>query len=179
MAQGDQVNAGARWIPPHEYDLILSRVPILCVDLILLSGDEPAKVGLIKRDTYAGGNGWCLIGGAVIRDEPLPAAVVRHLRATLGYGMDADLNSLKLFGVVQYFTDPRTGRFHDPRKHAVSLTYVGRCIGKAQVRKSGEARDFAWFSREELDELTYGFRQGEIIASYLRKEGDEENCQVW
>ena len=175
MHRDDQVGAGERWIPQHEYDLILNRVPILCVDLIPLSADEPTKIGLIQRNTYAGGKGWCLIGGAVLRDEPLPAAVVRHLQATLGHRIDVDLDSLRLFAVVQYFTDPRLGRFHDPRKHAVSLTYTGRCIGEAKVQQNGEARDFAWFNSGEVNKLFYGFGQGELIASYVRSKDAEEN----
>lgn len=176
MKPDDPINAGDRWIPQRDYDLILGRVPILCVDLIPLSEDSPPKVGLIERDTYAGGKGWCLVGGAVLRDEPLTTAVIRHLKATLGHRIEVDPDSLKLLAIVQYFTDPRIGRFHDPRKHAVSLTYTGRCCGDAQVQQNGEAHDFAWFSPGELDQLPYGFGQGELVASYLRNCSQEGDC---
>jgi ADP-ribose pyrophosphatase YjhB (NUDIX family) len=176
MTPDDQTGAGDRWIPQRDYDLILGHVPILCVDLISLSEGVPPKVGLIERDTYAGGKGWCLVGGAVLRDEPLTTAVVRHLKATLGDRIEVDPDSLKLFGIVQYFTDPGIGRFYDPRKHAVSLTYTGRCRGDAQVQQSGEAHDFAWFSPGELDQLSYGFGQGELVTSYLRDGSREGDC---
>jgi ADP-ribose pyrophosphatase YjhB (NUDIX family) len=177
MPSDDPVLAGQHWIPQHEYELILSRVPILCVDLIPLSTDEPAKVGLINRDTYDGGAGWCLVGGAVIRDESLTDAVTRHLQATLGADISLEADSLRLLSVVQYFTDPALGKMHDPRKHAVSLTYTGRCAGQAQVRTSGEAHDFDWFSREELPGLPYGFGQGQLVEAYLRQDQHNDNCQ--
>jgi len=46
--------------------------------------------------------------------------------------------------------------------------YPGKCAANTY--------DFAWFSHEELVKLTYEFGQGEIIALYLRKKADKENC---
>ena len=69
MTSGDYTAAGDRWIPQAEYDLILARVPIVCVDLIPLSADQPPRIGLVERETYEGGKGWCLVGGAVLRNE--------------------------------------------------------------------------------------------------------------
>jgi len=167
MTSRDPIAAGDRWIPQPEYDLILARVPIICVDLIPLSGDQPSKVGLIERETYEGGKGWCLVGGAVLRNEPLIEAVSRHLRATLGDGVSFDPETLHLVDVVEYFTEPGLGEFYDPRKHAVSLTYAGRCSGQIQVEKDGEASRFAWFSQDELDDVEFGFNQGAIVRRFL------------
>jgi hypothetical protein len=63
----DVVGAGDRWIPEDEYARIQKRVPILCVDVALQTPDGEA-VGLIRRDTYGDGEGWCLIGGSVVRE---------------------------------------------------------------------------------------------------------------
>ena len=40
MTSDDLVGAGDRWIPERDYEYIESRVPILGVDLILLSNDQ-------------------------------------------------------------------------------------------------------------------------------------------
>jgi ADP-ribose pyrophosphatase YjhB (NUDIX family) len=169
MTSDDLVAAGDRWIPQAEYDLILARVPILCVDLILLSRDQPSKVGLIERETFDGGKGWCLVGGAVLRDEALTAAVERHLHATLGNEVGVDLGTLRMVDVIEYFTKPGMGEFCDPRKHAVSLTYAGRCDGSAQVEAEGEAFGFEWFAQDELNTLEFGFGQGAIIRRFLSR----------
>jgi ADP-ribose pyrophosphatase YjhB (NUDIX family) len=167
MTSGDLVAAGDRWIPQPEYDLILARVPIVCVDLIPLSDHRPPKIGLIERETYKGGKGWCLVGGAVLRDESLTEAVRRHLRATLGNDISVDPETLRLIDVIEYFTKPGLGEFYDPRKHAVSLTYAARCIGRVQVEDDGEASRFEWFRQDELNDLQFGFNQGTIIRRFL------------
>jgi ADP-ribose pyrophosphatase YjhB (NUDIX family) len=169
MNSGDCIAAGDRWIPQAEYDHILARVPIVCVDLVLLSADQPPRIGLIERETYQGGRGWCLVGGAVLRNESLTEAVRRHLCATLGNDVRLNPATLDLVDIIEYFTEPGLGEFYDPRKHAVSLTYAGRCNGKIWIVESGEASGFAWFNQEELDNLEFGFNQGTIVKHYLAR----------
>ncbi len=159
----DIIGAGDRWIPAPEYARILARVPIACVDLLPLSADAAPRVGLIHRDTPTG-PGWCLVGGAVLRDEPLAAAVRRHLRATLGAG--ADLRSLTYATTIEYFTEPGIGDFHDPRKHAIAHTYTGVCAGTPEP--SGEAERFAWFAADRLPaDEDFGFGQGRVVRRLL------------
>lgn len=167
MTPSDLIAAGDRWIPQVEYDLILARVPIVCVDLIPLSSDQPPRIGLIERETYGGGRGWCLVGGAVLRNESLVEAVGRHVHATLGADVRVDQKTLRLFDVIEYFTEPGLGEFYDPRKHAVSLTYVGHCNGHPTAEKGGEAEKFAWFRQGELSDLEFGFNQGAIMERFL------------
>jgi ADP-ribose pyrophosphatase YjhB (NUDIX family) len=165
MTSDDLVGAGDRWIPERDYEYIKSRVPILGVDLILLSNDQPPRVGLIRRETYAGAQGWCLVGGAVLRDEPLTAAVERHLHATLGSAVELDMATIRLLDVIEYFTKPGIGEFHDPRKHSVALTYFGLCGGR--VQPCGEALGFQWFQQKELEAIPFGFGQGAVISRFL------------
>lgn len=169
MTSGDYTAAGDRWIPQAKYDLILARVPIVCVDLIPLSADQPPRIGLVERETYEGGKGWCLVGGAVLRNESLTEAVRRHLCATLGDDVGIDPETLHLVNVIEYFTELGLGEFYDPRKHAVSLTYVGRCSGRVRVEENGEASRFAWFSQDELNDLEFGFNQGAIVRRFLAR----------
>src|SRR5687767_4143714 len=115
------VDADNRWIPEKKYRQILERVPILCVDVLLVASDQqvhddsPGKrrVVLINRSTPEG-NGWCLVGGAVLRDEPLETAVLRHVRATLGTDCTVLDGSLRLGLIAQYFTRPGVGLLVDP-----------------------------------------------------------------
>lgn len=159
----DIIGAGERWIPADEYARILARVPIACVDLLPLSADDRPRAGLIHRDTPAG-PGWCLVGGAVLRDEPLAAAVTRHLAATLGAAVT--LTALAYATTVEYFTQPGIGDFHDPRKHAIAHTYTGVCAGTPEP--AGEADRFAWFETDRLPpDEEFGFGQGRIVRRIL------------
>jgi ADP-ribose pyrophosphatase YjhB (NUDIX family) len=167
----DIVGAGDRWIPEEEYELIRARVPILCVDVLLSPDDDPRQVALIRRATYDGRDGWCLIGGAVLRNEHLVEAVERHVRSTLGNGVRVDRSTLELGTVIEYFTERRAGEFYDPRKHAVALTYSAscECIGEPEVL--GEAIEFGWFKLDQLAEVNFGFGQGDAVARVLQKLG--------
>ena len=163
----DRVGAGDRWIPEDEYMAITSRVPILCVDILPLRIEPNPALGLILRDTYDGGRGWCLVGGAVLRNEPLYEAVQRHVSTTLGEGASIQVSTLKLVDVIEYFTEPSIGEFHDPRKHAVALTYLAEV--KGPVEPIGEAIKFQWFAIEELPEPSlFGFGQDRVIQRLLR-----------
>jgi ADP-ribose pyrophosphatase YjhB (NUDIX family) len=166
----DVVGAGDRWIPEDEYQLIISRVPIVCVDVLLRPMRDPATFGLIRRSTYDNVVGWCLVGGALLRNEPLLDGVERHVRATLGPQMVVDRGSIQLITVAEYFTEPRAGSLHDPRKHAVALTYSALCAGEA--KPAGEAEDFAWFSADALPDITFGFGQGKVVREVVHGLGE-------
>lgn len=165
----DIIGAGDRWIPKAEYERIQARVPILCVDVLLLSINTPPLIGLIWRDTYDGKRGWCLIGGAVLRDEPLAAAAKRHVQAALGSGIIFQPSSLQLHQVIEYFTNPNLGEFHDPRKHAVALTYSARADGLPSAQ--GEALAFQWFRLDQLRGIQFGFGHGRVVDRVLQHLG--------
>lgn len=157
---------GDDWIPQEEYERIQARVPILCVDLLPLQPSTGA-VGLIRRETYGGNEGWCLIGGAVKRNEDLLAAIARHVDSTLGGDVEHELSSDEPLVVAQYFTEARAGRLHDPRKHAVALSYTGTLHGDPQPQ--GEAIEFRWFGPDELDTVHFGFGQGDVVGELLNR----------
>jgi ADP-ribose pyrophosphatase YjhB (NUDIX family) len=158
--------SGDDWIPQAEYDAIQARVPILCVDLLpIRAGRE--EIGMIRRETHSGGEGWCMIGGAVKRNEGLVEAITRHVQSTLGIGLAFELCTPEPLTVAEYFPDPTVGKLHDPRKHAVALTYAAECSGEPQAR--GEALEFRWFRRNELDDVQFGFGQGAVVTRVLAR----------
>jgi ADP-ribose pyrophosphatase YjhB (NUDIX family) len=163
----DLIGAQDQWLPQEQYDFIVAHVPILCVDLIPLSAGQQPLIGLIERATPDDGTGWCLVGGRVMRDEPLTAAVTRHLQATLGDEIDVDLSTLRPIGIIEYFSEKGLGEFHDPRKHAVSVTYSGRCSGTPRVQAGTEAINFAWHTNEQLPAVRFGFGQEKVVKRFL------------
>ncbi len=166
---GDLVGAGAQWIPDAEYEFIESRVPIACVDVLLVSSGSRRKVGLILRDTYDGERGWCLVGGAVLRNEEVTSAALRHLKATLGAGVSSKIRALEFLGVFEYFTERRRGELYDPRKHAISITYSSRVSEAIEVAVTGEAYDFAWFGQDDVVRNRCGFGQEAVIGKYFEQ----------
>jgi ADP-ribose pyrophosphatase YjhB (NUDIX family) len=166
----DVVRAGDQWMPAADYEFIQARVPILCVDVLLSPNDDPRQVALIRRAT-PDGDRWCLIGGRVLRNEHLPAAVERHVEATLGHAVRVDRSTLELGAVIEYFTERDMGDFYDPRKHAVALTYSASCECTGEPEALGEALEFGWFKIDQLSEVNFGFGQGEAVARVLSKLG--------
>jgi ADP-ribose pyrophosphatase YjhB (NUDIX family) len=161
----EYTNAGDQWIPEDEYQLICSRVPILCVDLLpIIDGTD--RFGLIERDTPTGGRGLNLVGGGVLLDEPLLDAVKRHVGATLGKTAVLDVDSIFLIGVYQYYKKARPGKLHDPRKNAVSITYAGIIGG--DINPAGEAYAFHEYDLYAPPPLTdFGFGQGAVVYDGL------------
>jgi ADP-ribose pyrophosphatase YjhB (NUDIX family) len=165
--EADIVGAGDRWIPDEEYLMIRSRVPIVCVDLLPVSDESRTRIGLIRRQTYNQRQGWCLIGGAVLIDESLDNAVIRHLKATLGAGISIVPSTLRMVTVAEYFRQLRPGSLYDPRKHAIALTYLGVCTGDPVP--VGEACEFQWFTTDNLPLTTeFGFGQGRVVHRLLK-----------
>lgn len=167
---GHDIIGSGGWLPSADYDFICYRVPILCVDILLSPNDDPRQVGLIRRLTPRG-PGWCLIGGRVLKNEPMSAAVERHVAATLGASVQVDLATLELGAVIEYFTEPGIGEFCDPRKHAVALTYTASCECTGEPEVHGEADEFEWFRIDKLSEINFGFGQGGAIDQVLKKLG--------
>jgi ADP-ribose pyrophosphatase YjhB (NUDIX family) len=167
--ESDTIGGGNRWLTPQDYSFVRERVPILCVDVLLSPCSRSSAVGLIRRATYDGGDGWCLVGGRVLRDENLATAVVRHVAVTLGTELRLDPATLEMRAVAEYFTESRPGELHDPRKHAVALTYTAVCEGTP--RPAGEAFDFRWFDVGELGDVDFGFGQDRVVARVLGSSG--------
>lgn len=161
----DPIGAGSRLLPYQDYEFIKARVPILCVDVLLSPKGDPQRVGLIYR-TNDGGEGWCLVGGRVLRNEHLTDAVIRHVLATLGEGVAIDRSTLEFRTIAEYFSEPFADELYDPRKHAVALTYTAFCDGEPKAL--GEAEEFRWFEIGELSSLTFGFGQGKVVSRLLK-----------
>jgi ADP-ribose pyrophosphatase YjhB (NUDIX family) len=164
----DVTRSGDRWIPEDEYRAITSRVPILCVDVMPVTQVPSPAIGLILRETYAGGRGWCLVGGAVLHNEPLSEAIHRHVSSTLGGEASVRSSTLQFVDIVEYFSKPDIGEFYDPRKHAVALTYCAELEGP--VVPEGEAMEFRWFPIGQLpDGELFGFGQDRVVERLLRR----------
>jgi ADP-ribose pyrophosphatase YjhB (NUDIX family) len=119
---------------------------------------------LVVRAPGRGGPALTLVGGRVLRDETLGAAVRRHVAETLGDDVSVELaDARQPVGVFEYFPDPRRAPFVDPDKHAVAVTYAARVVG-GEPRPAGEAAAFEWHPVTDLPPVErFGFGHGEVV----------------
>ena len=84
-------------ISKEEFDKIYSRVPRLCVDVII---NTDKGVLLSKRNIPPSNGKWHIPGGTVYFDETLEQAAKRVAKEELGF----DIDIIKILGVLEYPT---------------------------------------------------------------------------
>jgi ADP-ribose pyrophosphatase YjhB (NUDIX family) len=84
------------WLPKAEYDAIFSRVPRLCVEVVIV--DAERGVLLTLRDIPPSAGAWHIPGGTVLFAEPVVDAVQRVARFELG--LDVEVG--ELLGYIEY-----------------------------------------------------------------------------
>jgi ADP-ribose pyrophosphatase YjhB (NUDIX family) len=146
-----------RHVPTPLYWLIRKLVPIACID-VLPYDPKSGRVYLITRHDA---DGYALVGGAIRRGEYVHEAVRRHLHETLtgpDLGWD-DPETARPMYAAQFFPDPGRGDGHDPRKHAVALTYLAAQRSGEVTGCGGDATAFDAVSYDRLPpdhEFAYG-----------------------
>ena len=91
------------WLPKPEYDWIFSRVPRLCVEVILVRPDRGVLLAL--RDIPPNVGAWHIPGGTVLFGEQLVDAVRRVALDELGLHVTAR----ELLGYIEYPSHHKNG----------------------------------------------------------------------
>jgi 8-oxo-dGTP pyrophosphatase MutT (NUDIX family) len=86
----------AGWLPKPEYDWIFSRVPRLCVEVVIATPEHGVLLKL--RDIPPNVGAWHIPGGTVLFGEPVAEAVKRVARDELG--LDVEVG--ELLGYIEY-----------------------------------------------------------------------------
>jgi ADP-ribose pyrophosphatase YjhB (NUDIX family) len=84
----------------EDYDLIFSKVPRLCVDIVIKTKEG---VLLTLRDIEPYKGEWHLPGGRVMKHEPLIDAVKRIAKAETGFDIEIEKN----LGVMEFLYEPQ------------------------------------------------------------------------
>jgi ADP-ribose pyrophosphatase YjhB (NUDIX family) len=84
------------WLPKAEFDSIYSRVPRLCVEVVIVSPERGVLLSL--RDIPPNIGAWHIPGGTVLFGEPLVEAVRRVARDEL----ESDVAVGELLGYIEY-----------------------------------------------------------------------------
>jgi 8-oxo-dGTP pyrophosphatase MutT (NUDIX family) len=122
------------WLPKPEYDWIFSRVPRLCVEVVIVEPDRGVLLAL--RDIPPNVGAWHIPGGTVLFGEPLRDAVRRVALAELGLGVTAH----ELLGYIEY-----PSHFNNGLDSPVGLAF------RAEIAPDARSNDpppgCEWFTR--------------------------------
>ena len=139
----------------NDYDLVFSKAPRLCVDLLIVPA--PGNRVLLGRRNHAPFKGmWALPGGRVRFSESLEEAAARICDAELGL----NITKLSQVAVIEFLDEiPLVN------KHSVSVVYY------AEV--AGELKQTEFFSQvshnRAVDEEQILGQHRELIDGFLRK----------
>jgi ADP-ribose pyrophosphatase YjhB (NUDIX family) len=99
-------------LPSSEFKAVYSKVPRLCIDLIIEKSNE---ILLIERAIDPGKGLWHLPGGTVLLGETILMAATRIVKEETGL----DVRKLEFLGVME-FANPKNSFFH-------TVSIVHRC----------------------------------------------------
>ena len=128
--------------------------PSVTTDMVVVAGNNPRKVLLIKRGIEPFKGMWALPGGFIEENEDLFDAALRELKEETG---------LENVVPVQIGVFGKPGR--DPRGHTIAVAYMAMLPEPVSVSAGDDAENASWFPIDNLPELA--FDHDEIIAKAI------------
>jgi colanic acid biosynthesis protein WcaH len=130
----ESLGASHSLIPSKIYREIVSKIPVLCVDLLIW---RDKKILLVKRKNYPLRNQWWVVGGRVLLGEDPKDAARRKAKEEVGL----DIESVNFVG---YYSDVfRKSAFKNKSCQTVSLVFL--CKPKdGAVRLDAQSNNFKW-----------------------------------
>ncbi|MCX6816017.1 MAG: NUDIX domain-containing protein [Candidatus Aenigmarchaeota archaeon] len=116
-----------------EYNYIFSRVPRICVDVVVKDKDG---VILTKRAIEPWKGFWHLPGGMIFFNEKIEDAVKRVAQDELGIRVKIE----KLLGHIEYLNEVRKRR----RNHSISIAFQVKPLSKT-LKTNWQATDAKFF----------------------------------
>lgn len=144
------------WLPKDEYDAIFSRVPRLCVEVVIVAPDRGVLLSL--RDIPPNIGAWHIPGGTVLFAERLVDAVKRVARDELGLAVEVG----ELLGYIEY-----PSHYNNGLDSPVGLAF--RAQPESLPDADGVPDGCRWFAR--LPVGLYG-EQRAFLAQRLGLEGE-------
>ncbi|KYH44559.1 NUDIX hydrolase family protein [Branchiibius sp. NY16-3462-2] len=139
------------WLSELALQETRARVPMLYVEAIPVRLDDTGRiehVGLLLRGSATGEMSRSFVSGRVFYGESVREALMRNLEKDLGPAAFPRLPvSTVPFSVAEYLPVPGVSPLHDPRQHAVALTYVVPVVGECDPRQ--DALELTWLTPQE------------------------------
>ena len=121
-------------IPFEEFKQIYSRVPRLCVEVVLLKGKS---LLLIRRTIEPAVGQWHTPGGTVLKGENLERAVKRVAFEELGI----QVQIVDFLGVIEYIS------YKNHYSQDISLAFTVKTKSKGNFKLDGHADKYDFFSK--------------------------------
>lgn len=129
------------WLSEKDYNFIYSRVPRMCVDLVI---KDKKGIVLSLRDIEPGKNTWHLPGGRIKFKESVFDAAARIAKTELGI----KIKLKKLLGIMEFPDEVQKGQ---PR-HSISVVFLAS-IESGKIRGTWQAGKVDFFKK--LPKPTY------------------------
>lgn len=133
-------------LSPGDYRQVLERVPILCVDGIIVNQQGQFLLVRRRHEPYRGE--WWIPGGRVLKGERLEAAFKRKMREELGV-------EVRILAAVGYYEEQHKSDEWDVQNavHAVSVVFCAVPLS-LDVRLDDQSSEWGFF-----DELPARLRE--------------------
>lgn len=159
------------WLSHEDLENVRGRVPILYVAAVPVRvGDNGSVtgVGLLLRASESGMMEREVVAGRVKYHERVRDALVRHLEKDLGpVALPSVPPSPVPFTIAEFFPTPGITPYHDPRQHAVALSFIVPVRGDCAPQQ--DALDLAWLTPEEASETALQAEMGGGHGALLRQ----------
>lgn len=123
------------YLSDEDYDFIYSRVPRICVDLLIKN--SKGEVLLTKRDIEPYKDHWHFPGGRIKFRETAQAAIKRILKGELGIEFDV---LPRMVGFCQFLEEVQKGQ----DRHSISIVHE-ILIDEAEIKLDANAKEFKFF----------------------------------
>lgn len=124
------------YLSDEEYDFIYSRVPRVCVDLLI--SNSKGEVLLTKRDIEPYKDYWHLPGGRIKFRETIDEAIKRILNGELGYDLDV---THRIIGFCQFLEEVQKGQ----DRHSISIVNAIQLPDDVVIKLDNTAKDVIFF----------------------------------
>ena len=126
-------------VPAEEYRRVLSTMPIVCVDCVVINGK--GQYLLVRRDNEPLKGEYWVPGGRLHKGERLVDAVQRKMRQEIGVGVEIIRN----LGFFEEFFD-KTAENADGGVHTISMVYLVK-PRNGDIRLDEQSSDWGWFDK--------------------------------
>jgi colanic acid biosynthesis protein WcaH len=141
-------------IPEVEYKNIMSLMPLLCVDGVLIGPDN--KFLLVKRNNEPLKGSWWVPGGRVLKGETLEDAFIRKMQEEVGIDLNrSDIDCLGFFEATSMAHD----RTEDGVLHSVSIVFSAN-IEQVGFVLDDQSTEFSFFDELPAEFNIRAFSRG-------------------
>lgn len=120
------------WLEPEDYKNVITKVPILCVDGVIMKENHYV---LVKRANEPLKGEWWVPGGRVELNETVGNAFRRKMKDELG----VDVENINLMG---YYEDQFPETPHGVPIHTVSVVFFAEVPWNAELKVNDESSEY-------------------------------------